>query len=58
MVVFVKYLVLIVGFIGAVNAIQSNHIASAIVSAGAFIAFALIEIKDIEILNKDDASKD
>jgi hypothetical protein len=57
MTVFVKYLVLIVGFIGAVNAIQSNHIASAIVSAGAFIAYALIEIQDLKIINKEDINE-
>jgi hypothetical protein len=54
MIVFVKYLVLIVGFIGAVNAIQHDHIASGIVAAGAFIAYALIEIQDLKIINKED----
>ena len=54
MIVFVKYLILILGFFAAIVAIQKNNVAAGIVAAGAFIGYALIEIQDIKVLNKED----
>ena len=54
MIVFVKYLILILGFFAAIVAIQKNNVAAGIVAAGAFIGYALIEIQDIKILNRED----
>jgi uncharacterized membrane protein YjfL (UPF0719 family) len=33
---------------------KKNNVAAGIVAAGAFIGYALIEIQDIKILNKED----
>jgi hypothetical protein len=54
MIVFVKYLILILGFISAFYAIRDCNMAAGIVSAGAFISYALIEIQDLKIINKED----
>ena len=53
MIVFVKYLILIIGFYAAFIAIEKNNIAAGIVAAGAFIGYALIEIQDLKIINKE-----
>lgn len=47
-------MILILGFFAAIVAIQKNNVAAGIVAAGAFIGYALIEIQDIKILNKED----
>ncbi len=54
MIVFVKYLILLVGFYAAFVAIEKNNIAAGIVAAGTFISYALIEIQDLKTLNKDE----
>ena len=55
MIVFVKYLILILGLYAAFIAIEKNYVAAGIVAAGAFIGYALIEIQDLKVLNKEDA---
>ncbi len=54
MIVYLKYLILIVGFTGAIMALAHENIGAGITSAGAFIAFALIEAEDLKIINKED----
>ena len=58
LIVFVKYLILILGFYAAFIAIEKNTIAAGLVAAGAFIGYALIEIQDLKILNKYDIKED
>jgi hypothetical protein len=53
MYVYVKYLILLVGLWAAVAGICNLEIAPAIVSVGAFLAFALIENRDLKTLNDD-----
>ncbi len=57
MIVYVKYLILILGFYAAFVALNNNNIAGGVVAAGAFIAYALIEIQDLKILNKEDITE-
>ena len=47
----IKYLILIFGFIAGFDAFTKSHWGSGIAAAGAFIAFAIIEIQDVKILN-------
>lgn len=54
MIIFVKYLILLVGFYAAFVGIDKNNLAAGMVAAGAFISYALIEIQDLKILNKED----
>ena len=54
MVVYLKYLILIVGFTAGITTLCNENIGAGITSAGAFIAFALIEIQDIKIVNKEE----
>lgn len=54
MIIFVKYLILILGIYAAFCAIQKNNTGAGIVAAGAFVAYALIEIQDLKIINKED----
>ena len=54
MIVYIKYLILILAFLAAFIAINKDMIASGIVAAGSFVAYALIEIQDLKILNKED----
>ena len=49
--VAVKYLLLVFALAVSVNALANESIASAIVSIGPFIAYALIEIQDLKTLN-------
>lgn len=53
MIIYVKYLILIAGLLGAVVGISNREIAPAIISAGAFISYALIEVRDLKTLNED-----
>ena len=53
MYVYLKYILFIVGLYGAVIGIINREIAPAIVSVGSFIAFAMIEIRDLKTLNDD-----
>lgn len=52
MIVFLKYIILTFGFIGALNALYGN-IAAGITAAGAFIAFAIIESQDVRTVNNE-----
>ena len=58
MIIFVKYLILLAGFYAAFVGIEKNNIAAGIIAAGAFISYALIEIQDLKILNKDEKEID
>ena len=51
--IYVKYLILIVGLFAAASAIFNQEIAPAIVSVGAFISFAIVEVRDLKTLNDD-----
>lgn len=57
MIVFVKYLILLLGFYAAFIGIQNNNVAAGIVAAGGFISYALIEIQDLKILNKKEETE-
>jgi hypothetical protein len=54
--VAIKYLICLAGFWGAFASICScgSSVGSGITAAGAFIAFALLEINDLKILNEED----
>ncbi|MEP7232705.1 MAG: hypothetical protein ABI691_20770 [Ginsengibacter sp.] len=54
MIVYLKYLILRIGFTGAIMTLAHKNIGAGITSTGAFIAFALIEAEDLKITNKDD----
>ncbi len=58
MIVFVKYLILLLGFYAGFVALHNCNIGAGITSAGAFIAYALIEIQDLKIINKEDVNED
>jgi hypothetical protein len=49
--VYVKYLILAFAFIAGADVIAEKSIAIAILAAGAFIAYAIIEVQDVKILN-------
>ena len=48
MIVYVKYIILVLGIIAGIQTLHSQNIGAGITLAGAFIAFALIEIQDIK----------
>ncbi len=50
----IKYLILLFGFIAGFDAFTKSHWGSGIAAAGAFIAYALIEIQDVKVLNTND----
>ena len=54
MLVYVKYLILGLGFWAAFQAFSNGNIAAGIVAAGCFIGYALIEIQDIKIMNQEE----
>lgn len=49
----VKYLILILAFFATGYSLIESNIAAGITSAGAFIAFALLEIQDLKIINNN-----
>ena len=53
MYIYLKYILFFIGFIAAIIGIYNYEIAPAVVSVGAFIAFALIETRDLKTLNDD-----
>ncbi len=53
MYVYVKYLILLTGFIAAFTGIYEREMAPALVSAGAFLSYALIEIRDLKTINDE-----
>jgi hypothetical protein len=52
--VYVKYLILMVGFVAAYYSIKRLNISTGITAAGAFIAYAMIEINDLKIYNSEE----
>ena len=50
----IKYLILLFGFIAGFDAFTKSHWGSGIAAAGAFIAYAIIEIQDVKVLNMND----
>ena len=52
--VYVKYLILILGIIAGILTLSSQNVGAGITSAGALIAFALIEIQDLKTVNSED----
>ncbi|MES1214809.1 MAG: hypothetical protein ABUT20_04755 [Bacteroidota bacterium] len=51
MYVYLKSILFIIGLYAAATGIFSHEISSAIVSLGAFVSFAMIEIRDLKTLN-------
>jgi archaellum component FlaG (FlaF/FlaG flagellin family) len=47
-------LILILGFIAGVITINTLNLGAGITSAGALVAYAMIEIEDLRIVNKKD----
>jgi hypothetical protein len=52
MTVYAKYLILVMGFIAGIYSLQPGSTGAGFTAAGAFVAFALIEIQDLKILNE------
>ena len=52
MITGVKYLILLTGFLAAFCSLNADSTGAGITSAGAFIAFSLLEIQDLKILNE------
>lgn len=52
--VAVKYLICLSGFAAISYCISDKNIGAGIFAVGCFIAYALIEIQDLKILNKED----
>jgi hypothetical protein len=52
--IYVKYLILLFAFGAGSKAFDNANTAAGIVAAGAFIAYALIEIQDLKIINNQD----
>ena len=53
MVVFVKYLILVLGLIAGLITLYTQNIGAGITSVGSLISFAIIEINDLKILNSE-----
>ena len=51
--IYLKYLVLIFGIIAGISAIKDKSMAAGITCAGCVIAFAIIEVQDVRILNEE-----
>lgn len=52
--VAVKYLICLAGFIATFYSLGNDNTSSGIAAAGAFIAFALLEINDLKIMNDNE----
>lgn len=52
--VYVKYLILLAGFWCATASCANSNLSAGFAAAGAFIAFALLEINDLKILNSEE----
>lgn len=50
----VKYLILVFAFSAGFASFKAGNIAAGIAAAGAFIGYALIEIQDLKIMNKEE----
>lgn len=53
----VKYLILLFAFGAGWAAYSSKRLGPGIAAGGAFIAYALIEIQDLKIINKEEEEK-
>lgn len=51
---YLKYLILLLGFYASFMAIHGSNVAAGIVAAGTFISYAIIEIQDIKTINSED----
>jgi len=49
-----KYILFVLGLFASFIAIWNNHFPAAIVSTGALISYAIIEIQDVKINNRKD----
>lgn len=58
MYVYLKYVIVAFAFAAGISSFNSANVATGVASAGAFIAFALIEIQDLKIKNKDSENVD
>jgi hypothetical protein len=54
MMVYVKYLILILGIIAGIITLSSKNIGSDITSAGVLMVFVRIKLHDLKIVNSDD----
>jgi mannose/fructose/N-acetylgalactosamine-specific phosphotransferase system component IIC len=52
--VSLKYLIVITGFVCAAYSIQTDKVGAGVAAAGAFIAYALIEIQDLKMINDEE----
>jgi hypothetical protein len=52
--VSLKYLIVLTGFICAAYSLQADKIGAGVAAAGAFIAYALIEIQDLKTINEEE----
>lgn len=52
--VYVKYLILLAGFWCATASCINNNVSAGFAAAGAFIAFAMLEINDLKIENSEE----
>ena len=50
----IKYIILAFAFCAGSGAYGSNNLGAGIAAAGAFICYALIEIQDLKIINKEE----
>lgn len=50
----VKYIILLFAFCAGVAAYGTHSLGQGIAAAGAFISYALIEIQDLKIINKEE----
>jgi hypothetical protein len=58
MIVYLKYVILAFGFIAGFYSFQSLNTSAGFTAAGAFIAFALLEIQDIKTLNEKEEEEE
>ncbi len=52
----VKYMILVFAFCAGGGSYGADNLGVGIAAAGAFIGYALIEIQDLKIINKEDES--
>lgn len=52
----VKHIILLFAFLAGFTSLNSSRLGVGIAAAGAFIAYALIEIQDLKISNKEEES--
>ncbi len=52
--IYVKYLILLFAFGAGASTFSTANTAAGIVAAGAFLAYAFIEIQDLKTINNED----